>query len=223
MYTEIFPLDKKYRDQLSHYLCSQTVQEHLPEEFASSAFWDVLRNTTYVAVSHQGAVVHSGHNFMRPPQYQKIRNFLARCLKIKLISKVVEKINTITHDLLLRHNHLQKLASARNFRFLSECSYAGKYQCLTASLEKALPYNSIAVHGAAENISYIIHTVEGCFPIQKKFIFFELGAGAGNTTLALLDKYPSSRAIICDLPETIAAAYTFISYFSEKSLKMVLP
>lgn len=223
MYTEIYPLPKEKTKKLASYLASEQFDTRQPDCFKASPMWEKLTKNTFTAVNPGGVFLNSGHNYINPHYKDTLLNkLILYVLKISPIVKLLRLIRGITEGLLDRQNAFIKLSAKKTFESLNDCQYAQKYINFTPSLEKALSYNAIDIYSAVENIAHIKRTIHDR-KLSDKLFFLEIGAGAGMTTLGLLETYPRARAIICDLPETIAVAYTLMSFFSKRNLKLMLP
>lgn len=88
-------------------------------------------------------------------------------------------------------------------------------------LNEAMHYNTSKVYDTLENYFYVLNFLKN--NKEDRLIFFELGAGAGLTSLALIDTFLGSKVIICDLPESICVGYVLISHFSKGKFRIVLP
>ena len=87
-------------------------------------------------------------------------------------------------------------------------------------MEGPLKYNESKVYDSIENLFFI----KKYFNINKlQSTFLEIGAGAGLTSLLLLDDIPRSKVIICDLPVTICVGFTIVSHFGKEKYKIILP
>lgn len=190
MFREIFELDKESRRRLQSFLSSETFQQDEPDHFKPSKMWTNLKKQTFTAINQNGVLIQSGHNFLR--YYPRFKNFVYKSLcKSAFFYRVIQKINLATSYFLNDYNYFNKAESFIFFENLKKCPYAGPevFQSQTPSLIKALEYNPVSIHGAIENISYISKAIKDNIKISKGLTFFELGAGAGFTTLGLLERY----------------------------------
>ena len=87
-------------------------------------------------------------------------------------------------------------------------------------MEEPLKYNESKVYDSIENVFFIKKYFDRN---RLQGTFLELGAGAGLTSLLLLDQIPNSKVIICDLPVTMCAGYTLLSHFAKERYRIILP
>lgn len=227
MFTEIWPLDDKSKEKLQAFITHSLSNKKTCSSYEPSEFWKSLKSKTFIAVNQDGVMLHSGHNYLRyKPGKQS--SFLDSLIVSGVIKRTIFKFSGLFSSLVNRINYLEKRKSVENFKFVNKDPYLGMGREIRTDpkiphfLKEALELNAISVYGAVENLSYVQKGLEKIRK-SKEIVFMELGAGAGETTLGLLELLKDSRAIICDLPETIMVAYTLISCFSKGSIKITLP
>ncbi|OGW71746.1 MAG: hypothetical protein A3J72_01545 [Nitrospirae bacterium RIFCSPHIGHO2_02_FULL_40_19] len=213
MYQEFYNLRETETKKLLKWIGSEAYLSRLNNFYKPSEYWQDLKRRTFVGINTENVLLYSGHNFTYSVTSNKKKyQLLTPLAKIKLFRKLVNKIYLMLFNLKTYLDNYEKFDSKNIFR---------KYYTeeIPEWASKIMNYNAPKVYDTLENRHHLLqHFKKTISPI-----IFELGAGAGLTSLALLNELPNAKIIICDLPETISVAYVLISYFSKRNLKILLP
>jgi putative sugar O-methyltransferase len=224
MFKQQYPIAYPQRRQLSEFMASALYLENNGSRFEKSDMWETLTAGTFTAVNGSSVMLNSGHNFTKPSnKVPLIDPFLKIISKSYFAAKSVSKVSRFFIKIAERINDLHKADITKKHKLLYEDPYIKDHIALTPYLEKAILYNSSNIWTAVESLSFIKRAITDSPKKRENLSFFEIGAGAGMTSLGCLEIFPGARVMICDLPQTIAITYTLITFFTESKVKMALP
>jgi len=231
MYTSFWKVKPYESEELRRYMCSSLYREETDEQYAASGYWADLCRRTFVALNGDVVMLRSGHRFIAETTLDnrslggKVRNGLIRMgSRTGTLLGVLARVHSYIGRSLeaaeeMKRRRLYREIVAR-LRFPGESSQRGR-EVVPGILSEAVRYNESKVYDSIENISYIERVVETNASPQ---VFLEIGAGAGLTSLLLIDRVRNSRVVICDLPVTICVGYTLACFFGRsRNLRVLLP
>ena len=222
MYTTFWKLDGNQAQRLQEYMGSVFYRQPLGEAYRQSQFWVDQSAQTFAAVNGNVVMLHSGFPFAKPPVIggfkKAILNFIRRS---GLLLGFIHKTFGPSHALALAQYQRHMAKGRKAFQRLRSLEvFKGFDYSVPMVIQEALAYNEFTVYNSLENLLFIKKFLDGN---RDDLRFFEIGAGAGVTSLALLDSFHKSKVIICDLPATVCVGYTVASYFSKGKYRIVLP
>jgi len=229
MYTSFWNLSAKEAGYLHKYIGSACYYDQTDSPYPESEFWAGLCANSFTAVNGNIVMLRSGHSFVEPPvtesqsAFQKLNNMLINIISNKdSLLGLVQRISSLAGSCARTAEYLRMRRKCREgFRkFLRSQQIQSGNWAIPSIMEGPLKYNESKVYDSIENLFFI----KKYFNIKKlQSTFLEIGAGAGLTSLLLLDQIPSSKVIICDLPVTICVGFTLVSHFAKEKYKIILP
>ncbi len=229
MYTSFWKLSKKQAEYIHRYMCSNCYTNQTAAQYRESQFWANLSANTFAAVNGNIVMLRSGHSFVEPPiaestsLFQKVRDTLLEAISRRdSLLRVVERVSSLAVTCARTTEYLwMRRKSREGFRkFRSSNQIQSGDWAIPPIMEGPLKYNESKVYDSIENLFFIKKHFD---PNRLPVTFLEIGAGAGLTSLLLLDQIPNSKVIICDLPVTICAGYTLLSHFAKEKYRIMLP
>ena len=229
MYTSCWSLTDEQASRLQQYLGSDHYASTTSGCYAESDYWRALSQETFAAVKGNVVIVRSGHAFREPipPEAQRGRRRLQRAAvellaRVPLVLEFCKRAGRLAEKGADEAESLRvlRLARAAFQRLLAahpeDRAWAER---LLSGLAQPRRLNEPKVYDDLENM-LLLHPFAREGPGMR---FLEIGAGAGLTSLCLLERYRGSRVVICDLPATIAVGYTLLSQFAGDRFRLVLP
>lgn len=230
MFTSFWKLRPEESDQLRRYMCSALYRSYTDGQYAASDFWADLSRRTFTAINGDMVMLHSGHRFI---EETKLSNSSFADRVRNSIIGILSMSGWVLQWLTIVHSYVgSSLKAAEEVRLKRICrkslARAGRAEKLERGgvaipeiLSGAAKYNESKVYDSIENMFYIESILEHSTYAP---LFLEIGAGAGLTSLLLLDRVPNSKVVICDLPVSICVGYTLTCFFGQSTqFKALLP